>query len=267
MSERGPENRYDDRNIVTMETVYGEGYLSAGGDAEVALILRRAPVRGKRVLDVGCGLGGAAVTLVRDHGAAHVQGVDIDAAVLARARSLVERQGVAARVSLLQTKGGPLPFDPGSFDVVYANAVSCHIRELDVFFGDIMRVLAPGGCLVGNEWFKASENHAFRVWDELLRERGLYFYFVTREAFAAALMATGFETPVMTDRTQAFTELAHLALRRVDNELQDDLVHVLGEEGYQAFREWTGVRHAALADGGMHQGHFLARKPEPATRV
>ena len=31
-------NRYDPRNIETMELVYGTGYMSAGGDAEVCLL-------------------------------------------------------------------------------------------------------------------------------------------------------------------------------------------------------------------------------------
>jgi len=259
MSDRETENRYDDRNIDTLERVYGEGYLSAGGDAEVARIVADVVVRGQRVLDIGCGLGGAAVALVRDHGAAYVQGVDLDAAVLARARALVDRRGVAEKVSLRRTEVGPLPFDDASFDIVYATAVTCHMRELGSFFQDIRRVLRPGGMLVGNEWFKASDNPAFRTWDDLLRGRGLNFYFVTRETFVAALRSAGFESPALNDRTRAFTELAQTAVRRVDNDLRQQLLSSIGDEGYRAFREWTSVRHTALAEGGMYQGHFRAK--------
>jgi len=92
---------------------------------------------------------------------------------------------------LQQIEAGPLPFDPDRFDVVYANAASCHIRDLPACFRDIRRVLTMDGALVGNEWFKASDNHAFSVWDALLRTRGPNFYFVTCEAFAAAVRGPG----------------------------------------------------------------------------
>ncbi len=67
-------NNYDASNIATMEIIYGEGYLSAGGDDEIARIFDARSLSGQSVLDVGCGLGGAAVTLARDLGAGHVNG-------------------------------------------------------------------------------------------------------------------------------------------------------------------------------------------------
>jgi 2-polyprenyl-3-methyl-5-hydroxy-6-metoxy-1,4-benzoquinol methylase len=50
-------NQYNRRNIETMEMLYGTGYLSMGGDDEVANIVARVEVAGKDVLDIGCGLG------------------------------------------------------------------------------------------------------------------------------------------------------------------------------------------------------------------
>ena len=58
-------NRYDPRNIETMELVYGTGYMSAGGDAEVARIVSGIKICDQQILDVGCGLGGAAISLVK----------------------------------------------------------------------------------------------------------------------------------------------------------------------------------------------------------
>jgi 2-polyprenyl-3-methyl-5-hydroxy-6-metoxy-1,4-benzoquinol methylase len=57
-------NQYNRRNIETMEMLYGTGYLSMGGDDEVANIVARVEVAGKDVLDIGCGLGGALIALL-----------------------------------------------------------------------------------------------------------------------------------------------------------------------------------------------------------
>ena len=62
-----------------MEMLYGTGYLSMGGDDEVANIVAQVDVAGKDVLDIGCGLGGALIALTRNHHARHAHGIDIDA--------------------------------------------------------------------------------------------------------------------------------------------------------------------------------------------
>jgi len=55
MQDENQQNNHDQRNIDTMEMVYGRGYMSGGGDAEVAKILDGIALKGKRVLDFGCG--------------------------------------------------------------------------------------------------------------------------------------------------------------------------------------------------------------------
>ncbi|MCH8106264.1 MAG: methyltransferase domain-containing protein [Proteobacteria bacterium] len=259
MSDSAP-NLYDQRNIDTMEIVYGTGYLSMGGDEEVARIVSPLVIKHKDVLDLGCGLGGAVVTLVRDHGAKRVQGVDIDVGLLARARELVRQAGLDDRVALTRIEPGPLPFERSSFDVVYVTAVACHVQELSPFLDEIERVLRPGGYLVGGEWFKASDNAAFVQWDNLLRERGLNFYFVSRETFKTSLADSGFINIFVMDRTKATIDNARHCLARVENELHDQLLHSMDEQQYMAFTAWTQSRLIGLAEGGMHYGHFCARK-------
>ena len=172
MASPHKHNRYSDSNIHTMESVYGTGFLSPGGAEEVAQIVADLPVEGAEVLDLGCGLGGASIALVRDHAAAHVTGVDIEPAVLARAATLVAESGLSDRVTLRETTPGPLPFENARFDVVYASAVTCHIENLPPFFAEIRRVLRRGGSFTGGEWFIGRNVSAYSQWDDMLREKG-----------------------------------------------------------------------------------------------
>jgi phosphoethanolamine N-methyltransferase len=253
-------NQYTRRNIETMEMLYGTGYLSMGGDDEVANIVARVDVAGKDVLDIGCGLGGALIALTRNHHARHAHGIDIDAGVLERANALVSAAGLQERISLTRFEPGPLPLADASFDLVFLTAVSCHIQDLVPFFTEIRRVIRPGGQLVGGEWFKYLDNQAYREWDELLRNRGLNFYFVTADQFKAALLGSGFEQTSIVDRSAAMATLTQSYLDRVQHELKDRLLDAMGEEEYSALLEWTRIRANGLAQGGAGYGHFVAGK-------
>ena len=255
-------NQYTQRNIETMEMLYGTGYLSMGGDDEVASIVEQVDVAGKDVLDIGCGLGGALIALVRNHAAGQAQGIDIDAGVLERASALVKATGLQEQISLTQFDPGPLPLEDESFDLVFLTAVSCHIEDLVPFFAEIRRVIRPGGRLVGGEWFKRCDNAAYREWDELLRERGLNFYFVTDKELKSALAASGFDETSVIDRSAAMASLAQGYLNRVQYELQDHLLKAMGEDEFAALLEWTRIRANGLAQGGAGYGHFVAGKAD-----
>lgn len=263
MASPHKHNRYSDSNIHTMESVYGTGFLSPGGAEEVAEIVAPLGIEGAEVLDVGCGLGGACIALVRDHSAARVTGVDIEPAVLARAESLVAESGLSERVILREVAPGPLPLDDGHFDIVYASAVTCHIEDLLPFFTEMRRVLRPGGHFTGGEWFIGRNTAAYSQWDEMLRVKGLNFYFVSWERFRAALEAAGFETPGFRDRSEAVSALCTRILEQVRGELRPSLESSLGRSGYEAFESWAESRKMAVAEGGAHYRHFLARNPDP----
>jgi SAM-dependent methyltransferase len=262
MSNHKSKNLYDQRNRDTMELVYGRGYLSAGGDEEVARVLDGIDLKGRRVLDLGCGLGGASVSMVRDLGATDVVGFDIDEEVLARARLLVEENHVENRVRLIHGEPGPLRFSDESFDIVYMTAVACHMSELGGFFRQVARVISPGGRLLGSDWMIGEKNQAFHVWDNLLRDRGLNFFFVDQPDFNAALEFAGFEQIRFKNRTEAFTGFSAESSERVATELRPCLLSSLGEQGYQDVKDWTDVRYVGLNKGGMRYQHFFAQKSD-----
>jgi ubiquinone/menaquinone biosynthesis C-methylase UbiE len=260
MQNQDKVNQYDQRNIETMETVYGRGYLSAGGDEEVAKVLEQFDLQGKRILDLGCGLGGASVTMVRDLGATEVVGYDIDDEVLSRAKALIDDNRVGKQVSLVKGNPGPLEFCNDSFDLAYTAAVTCHMEDLSGFLNEVVRVIKPGGWLAGSDWMIRETNDAYHVWDDMLRERGLNFYFVDPTRFKKSLVSSGLSKVTLTDRTEAFTGFAAVSRERVEGEFKPVLRSSLGEHGYRAFSNWTRVRYGGLNDGAMWYQHFRGQK-------
>jgi SAM-dependent methyltransferase len=100
---------------------------------------------GECVLDLGSGAGTDSLVAAQMVGAnGHVTGIDMTAAMLAKARAAAGEMGVA-NVEFLEAEAEQLPFADGSFDVVISNGVIDLIPDKDAVFGEIFRVLSPGG--------------------------------------------------------------------------------------------------------------------------
>lgn len=157
---------------------------------EVQLVFELAgALEGKQVLDVGTGDGTYALEAARR--GAKVTGIDLDPAMLAAARVRARSAGVA--ITFHEASAETLPFDDGSFDVVFAVTVLCFVSDADAAAREMTRVLAPGGRLVLGElgrfsafalerrlrgWLGASSWERARFWsrselEALVRAAGL----------------------------------------------------------------------------------------------
>lgn len=102
------------------------------------------PVRGRRVLDLGCGTGRHTQALT-DAGA-QVWALDLTPEMIAKARAKRPEASVCwVRHALPQ----PLPFPASAFDLVVLGLVAEHIADLPRLLTESARVLRPGGrCVV-----------------------------------------------------------------------------------------------------------------------
>jgi 2-polyprenyl-3-methyl-5-hydroxy-6-metoxy-1,4-benzoquinol methylase len=111
------------------------------------LASRVLPLEEKRVLDVGCGVGGPASILARDYGA-RVDGVTIIEEHVALGRKLIEAARLDGRVCLRQGNAMKLDVEEGSYDVVFClEAAHCFIDKPG-FLAGAWRALRPGGRLI-----------------------------------------------------------------------------------------------------------------------
>lgn len=127
-------------------------------------LLRRFPdlrerVRGRRVLDFGCGAGRQAVALARA-GAAFVLGVDSNPRTLASARALAAVEGIGTdRLAFAPDVPSALR---GGFDLVLSKDSMEHFARPDAVLAEMRAALAPGGRLLvtfGPPWLAPSGSH------------------------------------------------------------------------------------------------------------
>lgn len=117
-------------------------------------------VRGRRVLDAGCGPGIYAEELVERR--AEVVAIDGSVPMVDRAHG---RLGPRAEV-LVADLDERLPFDDADFDLVVCALVIHHVRDRGATLRELCRVLRPGGRAV------VSTQHPTTDW---LRKGGSYF--------------------------------------------------------------------------------------------
>src|SRR5262245_23485640 len=113
-------------------------------------LLGAAP--GRRMLDVGCGLGDDAAALARMAApGGTVVGLDGSQAMIEAAR---QRHGGIAGLSFDVADAARLPFDDASFDACRIDRVLQHIADPAAVVRELARVLRPGGVLVAydNDW-------------------------------------------------------------------------------------------------------------------
>src|SRR6266542_2273257 len=98
---------------------------------------------GARVLEVGCGPGRLSIRLAR-HRALDVTGVDLDPAMIQRARANADRAGEQPRPSFLVGDVASLPYPDRSFDLVISTLSMHHWADPRAGLAEIGRVLRPG---------------------------------------------------------------------------------------------------------------------------
>ncbi len=98
------------------------------------------------VLDVGCGIGGAARFIAAEIGC-RVTGIDLTPEYIAAAKSLTERTGLAGLARFELASALDMPFADAAFDAAITFHVAMNIKDRPALYGEIARVLKPGATL------------------------------------------------------------------------------------------------------------------------
>jgi SAM-dependent methyltransferase len=97
----------------------------------------------QHVLDVGCGLGGAA-RFAASHYRCRVDGIDLTPEYVETGRAICQWVGLDDRISLHQGSALSLPFAGSAFDCAYMLHVGMNIDNKVKLCSEIARVLRPG---------------------------------------------------------------------------------------------------------------------------
>jgi len=260
MSEQATQE-YDDNLMALLETIWGEGFMSPGGVDEVDRYLEGISLDDRSVLDIGCGLGGIDVHLVRKHGASQVTGIDIDAALIDRCQLLAQKYQVEAQTTFVCVEPGPLAFDDASFDIVTSKDSIIHIEDKHGLAADVYRVLTAGGWFVASDWLAGYEGQASPEMQEYIVAEGLDFRLASAKTYADALQQAGFSDIAIVDRNDWYRQQARIEREQLSRILYDGLASKVGGEFLEHEIEVWDKMIVAIDQGQLRPTHLRGRKP------
>ena len=165
------------------------------------------------VLDVGCGLGGTCRYLADSVGCS-VVGIDLTAEYCRVADMLSARVGLSDRTTFQQGSALAIPFDDARFDVVWTEHVQMNVADKTAFYGELTRVLKPGGHLAFHDVFAGDGGtpHFPVPW----AGESSISHLVSVDALGRALSDVGLVRVRWEDKTEASIAFFKAALQRLD---------------------------------------------------
>jgi SAM-dependent methyltransferase len=138
------QNKYDDAEFFAKYSELPRSVHGLEGAGEWPAFRALLPdLRGKRVLDLGCGFGWHC-RYAREQGAASVIGVDLSEKMLARATAAGDDPGIEYRCGAIED----VDFPAGQLDLVISSLAFHYVERFDAVCRNVYRWLAPRGAFV-----------------------------------------------------------------------------------------------------------------------
>ena len=213
-----------------------------------------------RVLDVGCGLGGASLWLARNLDCS-VLGITNSPEQAKIAQKRAHSAGLNPQVRFAVMDANRLDAPRDSFDVVWVIECSEHLNDRPSFFRRCERVLKPGGVLALSAWLAAADlpsPERTRLISTVCRDF-LCRPLATMQDYVEWIEASGFAPVTVEDLThQVEKTWVHFAAL-ADRWLTKAFLRLSDERTRRCVAAFETVRQA-YSEGALVYGMFTAEK-------
>ena len=244
-----------------LQFMWGEGFLSPGGPEEVAEMVADIDLSGRRILDIGSGLGGVDILLVNAHGVREVVGIDVEPQLVEAARALIASKGLRERVTFQLVEPGPLPFPDSSFDVVFSKDAMVHIEDKAALYAEVLRALKPGGWFTAADWLwseGAAESPVVNAW---LAKGPLRFTFTPPPTALQTMINAGFSECSVRDHRARLQQTNRKEIEVLEGPARQQLAAIVGSAMADNRLASARGRQAALDSGDLIPCHLRGRRP------
>jgi ubiquinone/menaquinone biosynthesis C-methylase UbiE len=249
-------DEYDEAMIASMDLIWGEGFMAPGGEGNVHNMVRGIELKGKCVLDIGCGQGRPACIVAEEYGA-YVVGTDLEEHLVQRSIKRARQTGLSEQTEFHRVQPGPLQFEDNSFDLVMSSGAFTQVEDKLGMYRECLRVLKPGGMLSCYDWMKTAGEYSADMlyWFEV---EGLTYAMKTPEEHRALYLQAGFQSAEVEDRSAWFRRQVRLEYEQISTGLRGNIVDLLGEEETVRFIEDWRAMTVVCEKGEMLQVYSRA---------
>lgn len=222
-----------------------------GRAATEALLDDLALGPGSKVLDVGCGIGGAVRTTARRFGCT-VAGVDLTPYFVAAATVLSAAVGLSELTTFVEADALDLPFPERHFDAVTVLHVGMNIADKDALAAQLARVVRPGGVVAVYDIMRVGDGEI--TYPVPWASAPSTSFPAAPEDYRAALVRAGLEPGDAVDRLGLVRDALHAAAERPP---PVNLANLMGDDWTTMF----GNLRAAVDRGVVSPTQILAHRP------
>jgi ubiquinone/menaquinone biosynthesis C-methylase UbiE len=259
MTQQSHVGEYPDSMVALLEWIWGRDYMAPGGEGNVDRLVEGIDLAGRRVLDIGCGIGGPAFALARKYGA-RVTGIDLEPQLIARATRRAAELGLSRQVEFRAVTLGPLEFPDRSFDVVFTSGALTQTEDKPGIVAECFRVLKPGGMLTCYDWLKG-EGELSDDMRYFIRMEGLTYNLITLAELGRYLVEGGFEDVTMEDASAWYRRESRREYERMRGAGRQRVVELIGEDqAAHMIEDWRSMV-VVCEKGELRQGYTRGRRP------
>ena len=253
------DSEYYEAMLELLEWIWGRDYMAPGGEGNVDRLVAGLDLGGRKVLDIGSGLGGPAFYMARKYGA-QVTGIDLEPHLVERASTRAFELGMKASVEFRLARVGPLDFPDNQFDLVISSGAVTQTSDKDGLFSEAWRVLKPGGMVSCYEWMKCEGEYSKDMlhWFEL---EGLTYELETLETHGTILSRTGFVDIELEDVSSWYRRESRKEYELLSGGGYETVVQLIGRADADHLIEDWRVMTKVCENGEMRQGYCRGRKP------
>lgn len=256
-------NKYSPNFMRFLEIGFGaDGMISQGGYESVDRIFESIDLNGKKLLDLGSGLGGVDLYLAKKH-AVDISGVDIDPFLIEQSEKLVKQESEKLKGSvsfyLARCAEELAQFPEDTFDIVFCKEVIYNISsdQKQRYLNELYRVLKPGGKLIVSDWFHRSADYS-ELFKKLWNDPGFCSY-RSPEEFHFMLEIANFSEISFRDAREEHIDYTKKDLERLQaasGQIQEELGINVFDAHIKNWYLWLELQES----GELFSGVFTATK-------
>lgn len=214
----GPEGRL-------WEMIMGEQIHVGGFASSMALAQKAGIKKGQKVLDL-CSALGAGLRFLAKHFQVKGYGLDGTPHMLDEAKKRAKRDGMDGSIEFKLGDVTSIPWDNGTFDVVWGEDAWCYVVDKDKQISEAARVLKKGGTIAFTDWVEGSAGLSDPDAERI--NRFMKFpYMESRKGYESLLKKHGFEVRVSEDLTPEFADYIQFYIDMLNKQLTFDALRII----------------------------------------